>query len=255
MKSHPSIIRNIPNFITSLNLLTGCLAIVTIFDLRLITISPYLIFLAAIFDLLDGLSARLLGAYSAIGKELDSLSDIVSFGVAPSLLIFQLMNMHFIHDDPLYGLSHPGVIEFILLLCCFLPAIFGGLRLARFNIDDSQKYIFKGLPIPANAIFFSSYALFLFHTQSAFLRNLLLNPYLIVILAILFSYLMVSSFFMLSLKFKNLGIKDNAERYLIIVLSVCLILFESWAGLALIIPIYILLSIFSQLIRSHSFLK
>src|SRR5664279_4320934 len=107
------IIRNIPNFITSLNLLSGCLAIVAIFDVRLIIYSPYLIFIAALFDLLDGLSARLLGAYSAIGKELDSLSDAVSFGVAPSMLIFQIMVKRFYDQDPLFGLAHPGTIELI----------------------------------------------------------------------------------------------------------------------------------------------
>ena len=252
MKRKSSIVRSIPNFITSLNLLSGCLAIVASFNMSLFVYAPFLIFFAALFDLLDGLSARLLSAYSAIGKELDSLADVVSFGVAPSMLIFQIMNMHFNHEDPLFGLSHPGSIEFILLLCCFLPAIFGALRLALFNIDDSQKYIFKGLPIPGNAIFFSSYALLLFHTQSVSLRNMLLNPYLIVALAILFSYLMVSNFPMLSLKFKNLFVKDNAERYILIILTICLLVLAGWFGLALVIPAYVLLSIFSQIIRPSS---
>jgi CDP-diacylglycerol--serine O-phosphatidyltransferase len=249
MESKSPIIRNIPNFITSLNLLSGCLAIVAIFDIRLIIYAPYLLFLAALFDLLDGLAARILGAYSAIGKELDSLSDAVSFGVAPSMLIFQIMVKRFNDQDPLFGLSHPGLIEFILLLCCFLPAIFGALRLARFNIDDSQKYVFKGLPIPANAIFFSSYALLLFHTQSASLRNLLLNPYLILAMAILFSYLMVSNFAMLSFKFRNLDFKENAERYILMILTICLLSFAGWLGLALVIPAYVLISLFSQYLR------
>jgi CDP-diacylglycerol--serine O-phosphatidyltransferase len=252
MKSNPAIIQSVPNVITSLNLLTGCLAIVAVFDIRLITLAPYLIFLAAFFDLLDGLAARLLGAYSAIGKELDSLSDVISFGVAPSMLIFQLMHMHFNHEDPLFGLSHPGAIEFLLLLCCFLPAVFGALRLARFNIDDSQKYIFNGLPIPANAIFFSTYALLIFNTQSVSLRNLLLNPYLIFTLALLLSYLMVSRFSMLSFKFKNLSLKDNAERYILVVLAICLLVFAGWLGLALVIPVYVLLSILSKFIRPSS---
>jgi CDP-diacylglycerol--serine O-phosphatidyltransferase len=252
MKRNSAIIRSIPNFITSLNLLTGCLAIVAIFDIRLIIYAPYLIFLAALFDLLDGLAARTLGAYSAIGKELDSLSDAVSFGVAPSMLIFQIMVKRFNDQDPLFGLSHPGLIEFILLLCCFLPAIFGALRLARFNIDDSQKYVFKGLPIPANAIFFSSYALLLFHTQSASLRNLLLNPYLILVLAILFSYLMVSNFAMLSFKFKNMGFKENAERYILIIITAIMLGFGGLIGLALVIPLYVFLSISSQYLRTSS---
>jgi CDP-diacylglycerol---serine O-phosphatidyltransferase len=252
MKSNSPIIRIIPNFITSLNLLMGCLAIVAIFDMSLITLAPYLIFLAAFFDLLDGLAARTLGTYSPIGKDLDSLADVVSFGVAPSIFIFQIMHLQLNHEDPLFGLSHPGPIEFILLLCCFLPAIFGALRLARFNIDDSQKYVFKGLPIPANALFFSCYALLLFHTQSASLRNLLLNPYLIVALAVLFSYLMVSKFSMLSFKFKNLSLKENAERYFLVLLTICLLVFMGWLGLALVIPAYVLTSIFSQILRPSS---
>ena len=246
------IVRNIPNFITSLNLLSGCLAIVAIFDVRLIIYAPYLIFIAAIFDLLDGLSARLLGAYSAIGKELDSLSDAVSFGVAPSMLIFQIMIKRFYDQDPLFELSHPGIIELILLISCFLPAIFGAIRLARFNIDDSQKFVFKGLPIPGNAIFFASYALLLFNTHSVGLRELMLNPYTLFVLAILFSYMMVSPFAMLSFKFKNMGIKDNLERYILILCTVCLLVFGGWMGLALVIPVYILISIFGQLVRSSS---
>ena len=249
-----AVVRNIPNFITSLNLLSGCLAIVAIFDVRLIIYAPYLIFLAAIFDLLDGLSARLLGAYSAIGKELDSLSDAVSFGVAPSMLIFQLMIKRFNDQDPLFGLAHPGTIEFVLLLCCFLPAIFGAVRLARFNIDDSQKFVFKGLPIPANAMFFASYALLLFNTHYSGLRNLFLNPYTLFVLAVLFSYLMVSNFAMLSFKFKNLKFAENIERYLLIVISICLLIFGGWLGLVLVIPVYVLISIFSQLFR-HSLVK
>jgi CDP-diacylglycerol---serine O-phosphatidyltransferase len=243
------IVRNIPNFITSLNLLSGCLAIVAIFDVRLITSAPYLIFIAALFDLLDGLSARLLGAYSAIGKELDSLSDAVSFGVAPSMLIFQIMTKRFYDQDPLFGLTHPGLIEFVLLLSCFLPAIFGALRLARFNIDDSQKFVFKGLPIPASAIFFACYALLLFNTQSAPLRDFMLNPYTISVIAILFSYLMVSNFAMLSFKFKNMNFRENIERYLLVAAAACLLIFGGWFGLALVIPVYVLISIFSQLFR------
>jgi CDP-diacylglycerol--serine O-phosphatidyltransferase len=222
---------------------------VAIFDVRLIIYSPYLIFIAALFDLLDGLSARLLGAYSAIGKELDSLSDAVSFGVAPSMLIFQIMIKRFNDQDPLFGLAHPGSIELILLLCCFLPAVFGALRLARFNIDDSQKFVFKGLPIPGNAIFFASYALLLFNTHSASLRDLMLNPYTLLFLAILFSYLMVSNFAMLSFKFKNLNFGENIERYILVGITICLLIFGGWLGLVLVIPVYVLISVLSQLFR------
>jgi CDP-diacylglycerol---serine O-phosphatidyltransferase len=250
MQSNKPIIHNLPNFITSLNLLAGCLAIVCIFEVRLITIAPYLIFLAALFDLLDGLAARLLGAYSEIGKELDSLSDVVSFGVAPSMLIFKIMQMQFTHADPLFGLSHPGIIEFIFLLGCFLPAIFGALRLARFNIDDSQKFVFKGLPIPANAMFFASYTLLLFNTHSSALRDLLLNPYMLLAMTVLFSYLMVSKFAMLSFKFKSLGFRGNVERYALVFITLCLLLFGGWLGLTLVIPVYILISILAQSLGS-----
>lgn len=243
MKATPVIVKHIPNFITSMNLLSGCIAIALSFDPGLHRYAPWFIFLAAAFDFLDGFSARLLHAYSEIGKQLDSLADVISFGLAPGCLIFQVMHLIMNREHPFFSLYSPGIAGAAFLLACFLIPLFGAIRLARFNIDDSQKYSFSGLPIPASAVFFASIVLLLYTTRMETVRSLILNKYVLLSCSMLFSFLMVSRIPMISLKFKNYALRENLGRYVLVAGSLILVIVGSYAGLALVIPYYILISL------------
>ncbi|MFC2118929.1 CDP-diacylglycerol--serine O-phosphatidyltransferase [Bacteroidota bacterium] len=143
------IFRHLPNFITSLNMLCGCIGAIYAFNNDLISAS-ILILIAAIFDFLDGMAARLFNAYSDVGKELDSLADIISFGFTPSVILFQLLKRSLNIESFSFDLP---IIELAGLILPFLIVVFSGLRLAKFNIDKSQTNSFIGLPTPASALF------------------------------------------------------------------------------------------------------
>lgn len=223
------IIQSIPNTITSLNLLSGLIAIFFSFhiaepfgNLNGFHIAFIAIGAAAVFDFCDGASARLLNAYSALGKELDSLADLVSFGVAPAMM---LMNT-------LLFVTGGAWVSYTAL---FIP-LMGALRLAKFNIDETQSTVFSGLPIPANAIFWIGFVAWIFGT-----RHCPSPIYLILIIAGI-SLLMVSKMRMFSLKFKNFAIKENFSRYVIIVATVVSLILYGVSGLMWSIILYILIS-------------
>jgi CDP-diacylglycerol---serine O-phosphatidyltransferase len=247
MKKARALLKSIPNFITSLNLVAGCMAIIMSFDGDLRMLAPYMLFLAMIFDFMDGLAARLLNAYSEKGKQLDSLADVVSFGVAPAMLLFQLMQMALIRQNQFYNLSNLQFSEWIFLCIAFLVPILGALRLAKFNLDNEQKYFFKGLPIPGNAFFFSALCLLFFNTDSIALQDLILNRYFLAALIISSSLLMVSNIPMMSLKFRDLKLKDNVARYILIAGSVIMVVFTGFSGLTMVIPYYIIISLTENL--------
>ena len=178
--------KHIPNSITSLNLLSGCLSILLAFE-GYLTYAVYLIFAAAIFDFLDGLSARVLKAYSNVGKELDSLADIVSFGVAPAVIVFHMMKIALfrtVHMPPLESLT---IYQIVFLIAPFLIAVLSGVRLAKFNVDDRQSDSFIGLAVPANALFFVSLYLIPVTVQNEIIIDLLQNKYLLSGLSLIFS--------------------------------------------------------------------
>lgn len=223
------IVSLIPNFLTCLNLLSGWVAIFMTFHLgerfgmaEASTWAVIAIAAAAVFDFLDGASARLLNAFSPLGKDLDSLSDLISFGVAPSMLVLNTM---------LEYSSTPW-----LCYAAGMIAVCGALRLAIFNNDTEQASTFRGLPIPANAIFWigvygwiRSYG---YHGTAV-----------MVILIALVSLAMVGRFKMFSLKFKNFDISDNFCRYVIIVSALVFVILYGLAGLAWTILLYFLLSL------------
>lgn len=221
----------IPNTITLLNLLSGCLAVVaafhygqTILGLEAATWVYILIASAAVFDFCDGFAARALKAYSNIGAELDSLSDLVSFGVAPAMLMLNIM----LANDA-------GPWAFAAML---IPMM-GALRLAIFNVDTTQTTTFRGLPIPANAIFWIG--------ASAWISAHIYPPtaaLVVIILAV--SLCMVAPMRMFSLKFKNLNFRENVLRYAIIVACAAFLIFYGVEGLMWTILLYILLSAFSK---------
>lgn len=226
--------KHIPNFITCLNLLCGCLACITAFEGTVggehkIFIASLFICAAAVFDFLDGFAARLLKAYSPMGKELDSLSDLVSFGLAPGLIAYL-----FASDLVLTYNTIPAG-KYVPYLALLIP-IFSALRLAKFNIDDRQTTSFIGLPVPANALFWIGVYFFGISYGLEY-------PYIWMVLVILFSYLMVSEIPMFSLKFSNYSIKDNFLRYLIIVAAIVSVSIFGLGGFAPVIVLYILLSL------------
>lgn len=231
------ITKNIPNTITCLNLLSGCLAIVTSFRFDTV-LEPGLmgwqwsiifIFAAAVFDFLDGLAARMLHAYSDIGKELDSLSDLVSFGVAPAMLLFNAM-----------GLMHNHSLQWVHYMVFLIP-LMGGLRLARFNVRDAQgdNSVFNGLPIPANALFWIGYVSWIWEYG-------LPEDYVVAIGILLVSLSMVSNLVLPSLKFKNLKLKGNIGRYFIIIVTIVLLCIFGLPGLTWAILIYLIMGVFTR---------
>jgi len=232
--------RNIPNVITCLNLLCGCLSIVSLLDGRL-EAAAYFILAATVFDFLDGFIARLLMASSAIGKELDLLADMVSFGVAPATIMYVLIDKS-AHE---YAMSLPielrhFVPEWIALFA-YIIAIFSALRLAKFNIDTRQSDSFIGMPTPANAMFICSLVFISSgDNQLAFLAG---NFFFLSAVTIVFSYLLVSELPFFSLKFKSFYWKSNRIRYFFVLISVLILLILHYAGVALIILVYIILSI------------
>ena len=214
----------IPNIITCCNLTAGSLAV--IMALRgTFEQAAIFILIAAVCDFLDGLSARLLHAYSDMGKELDSLSDLISFGLAPGLMVYALLND--------YLLLPYGNFEYLAYIALLIP-VAGGIRLAKFNVDDRQTSSFIGLPIPANALFWIGVC---------FADTRDWYPVIILALIVLFSYLMVSNLPMFSLKASNLSWSNNKLRYILVITSLGLVIWLGLTGLAGAIIAYILLSL------------
>ena len=235
------ILRQIPNFITSLNLISGSVAIIFAIDGHLVWAAIF-ICAAAIFDFFDGFAARALKAYSEIGKELDSLADVVSFGVAPGAILFTLLEFSlFGKNDPIHEISGSW-FEWLVLFSAFLLPVFGAIRLARFNTNTSDENFFRGLPIPANGIFWAAMGLMLQSPKYADLLPMVYTTKNLVILGIFMSGMMVIHMPMFSMKPKSLSFNENWYRYLFLGLSALIILFLNIYGLALIIFLYIFLN-------------
>jgi CDP-diacylglycerol--serine O-phosphatidyltransferase len=232
----------IPNTITSLNLFSGCLAIIMVFQGQLHLASIF-IGIAAILDFFDGFAARLLNAYSEIGKQLDSLADVISFGVAPSFILYRFMNDAVQVDGFYSGMS---ILNMLLMSLPFLVAIFSAIRLAIFNIDTKQTNSFIGLPTPANAILIASLPILLWMHNYSFLNNILSNVYFLVGFIVLQAYLLVSPIPMFSLKFKNFSWGDNKLRFIFLGVSIILLVFFQALAIPVIILLYVLISVLSN---------
>ncbi len=235
--------RTIPSLITCLALLSGCISIAFSGDGSLAP-AGYFILLAAVFDFLDGMLARLLGAITAIGKQLDSLSDAISFGVAPAMIIFRLMT-----DSLHYHAEIEGFPRYIFLYIPFFMAVFAVLRLAKFNLDDTQSKSFKGLPTPAAAMFVSSLGVLSESQAGTDSQNLTTNMWFLLIITVVLSALMVTNIPMFSLKFENIGLKNNWARYTLLILSLIILIIFGIPGIALIIAVYIFISFATDLLN------
>jgi CDP-diacylglycerol--serine O-phosphatidyltransferase len=237
--------KHFPNFITSLNLASGFIAIIFAANGRLVTAS-WFILAAMIFDFLDGLSARLLKAYSEFGKELDSLADIVSFGVAPGIIIYQLLNSSLSLYSPIIVNSDSVTASLILIFPVIMP-VCGALRLAKFNIDTTQTTTFKGLPIPANALAVISIVIAGQYSHSSIFRSILLSPIMLMVITAVLSLLMVTRIPLLSLKISDFKLKGNEGRYILVGLVLISAAIFGVMALPLIIPLYIISSAISLL--------
>lgn len=235
--------KHIPNFITTLNLTSGFVAIIFASSGELTTAS-WLILAAMIFDFLDGFSARLLKAYSDLGKQLDSLADVVSFGVAPGIIIYQLLNESLTLYAPSFVNSTSVIPTLILILPAVMP-VCAALRLAIFNLDSSQATTFKGLPTPANALSVISVIIASQYSKSEILSSFISSPALLILFTLTLSILMVSRIPLLSLKANDLKIRGNEGRYILVLLIITGFISVGIMAFPLIIPLYIVASLLS----------
>lgn len=226
--------KHIPNSLTCGNLISGCIATFFAFSGRY-ELAFLFIIIGAVFDFFDGMSARLLGVSSPIGKELDSLADDVTFGVAPSAMVFTLLST----------LEYPSAIESlrpVLPFVAFIMAAFSALRLAKFNLDERQTTSFIGLPTPANALFWAS----LIVGGENFLAS---SPYMVIavlVLLLVCSWLLVAEFPMFALKFKQWGWKGNEIKYVFVLVSILLLAIFRLSGFAVVMAWYVILSAYNN---------
>ena len=246
--------KQIPNLFTLLNLVFGCLAIIVILQsgIGLVTTAdgvqmmnmPEQIFfaslfigLAAVIDFFDGFVARLMKTTSAMGKQLDSLADVVSFGVAPALIIYQFLRLSVAGGENGLDASFAWLLPALLLPCA------AAWRLARFNLDETQTYHFKGVPVPAVGLLVASFPLIFWHSSTETVTGIFLNKWIWYAVVLLLSWLMVSNIPVMSLKFKDYSFKNNASKWILVLLAIVLVVLFKWMAVPLIFIAYILLSL------------
>ncbi len=246
--------KNVPNLFTLLNLIFGCIAIVFTLQPGLIVftneqgtqlldipekiwMASLFIGLAALVDFLDGFVARLFKATSEMGKQLDSLADLVSFGVAPGIILYQFLRLSYAQQEG--GME---VSVFWLSIAFLIPAA-SAFRLAKFNLDTEQQYSFKGVPTPAVGLLIASLPVIYWNVNEAWMLKLLLNKWFLYGLILLLSYLMVSDLSMMSLKFKDLNVKNNLSKYILLVIAIISIIALKWLAVPIIFIAYVLVSL------------
>ena len=254
MNYEPNNMKQIPNLFTLLNLVFGCIAIICTLQNGImisvdikgaqfldipekIWLASLFIGLAALVDFLDGFVARIFKASSEMGKQLDSLADLVSFGVAPGMIIYQFLRLSFAQEEGGLDISLLWLLPSLLLPCA------AAWRLARFNLDNSQSFSFKGLPVPAVGMFVASLPLIYWNVNQQWVIDLLLNKWFLYGLTLLLSYLMVSTIPLMSLKFKDYSLKNNFPKILLVLISLAAIFIFKWMAVPVMILAYVLLSL------------
>ena len=239
-----AIIRNIPNYITIANLFCGVLSIISTFSNQL-SLAAFFIFLGVFLDFFDGFFARLLKIENEFGLQLDSLADLVTSGLAPSFILFKLLNAN--NTTQLFGeFSFETPFSSISLIAFLIP-IFAALRLANFNIDKNQKNSFIGLPTPMTAIFIASIPLI----KSEFFNSIYSNTSTLCIISVVLSILMISKLNLFSIKVnfqENLSSQLNMMRLFMLISSLILLFFFNLAAIPFIVVLYIILSIINNLL-------
>ncbi|MBN9385160.1 MAG: CDP-alcohol phosphatidyltransferase family protein [Chitinophagaceae bacterium] len=249
--------KNIPNLFTLLNLFFGCIAV--IFTLQngiaimynadgtqyigipeRVGIASLFIGLAGLIDFLDGLVARIFKATSPLGKQLDSLADVVSFGVAPGMILYQFLRMSFARQ--LNGLDVSPLLFFPALLFPCAAAF----RLAKFNVDETQRYGFKGVPTPAAGILVASMPLIYWYSGNDTVISLLLNKWLLYGVILLLSWLMTSNLPIMALKFSDYTLKSNLPKLILVVLAIIAAIFLRWLAVPVVFIFYIIVSLLAE---------
>jgi CDP-diacylglycerol--serine O-phosphatidyltransferase len=228
-----------PNLLTVLNLLCGTSGIYFALEDNF-GIALSLLLIGALFDFSDGLVARVLKVSSELGKQLDSLADLVTFGVLPKAMVFSLQQTLLIDEAGTFSNLSP--LHRVFILSPLLITAFSALRLAKFNIDTRQSSSFIGLPTPANALFFASLC-YVIASNSSSISNFSAIPFLLFILCVVFSFLLISPLPMFSLKFSNLKLKSNLTRYFFLLISIILLFILRINAIPLIILLYISMSV------------
>lgn len=248
--------KQIPNLFTLLNLFLGTIAIIfilqtgnsiiflndqgySVVDLpEKITWGSILIFCAAVVDFLDGFLARLFKATSPMGKQLDSLSDVVSFGVAPSLIVYQLLRISYAQEEDGLDVSIAFLLPALVIACA------AAWRLAKFNLDESQQFSFKGLPTPAAGLFIASLPLILHYSSGVInITDYVINKWVLYLVIIIISFLMVSNLPLMSFKFKDISFKNNLPKYLLIIIGVISAILLKWIAVPIILVAYVIVSL------------
>ncbi|WP_375324990.1 CDP-alcohol phosphatidyltransferase family protein [Flagellimonas sp. GZD32] len=231
----------IPNFLTLLNVLSGCIA--TVFAvLNHLEWAALLVFIGIFFDFFDGLAARALKVQSEIGLQLDSLADVITSGLVPGVVMFQLLSMAERGGWNLGFIGHDNDLT-VLPFFGFIITLGSAYRLAKFNVDENQVASFRGLPTPANALLILSLPMILLYHNNEILSSVILNQWFLVGLTILSAYLLNSNIELFALKFKNWSFKDNAVRYLFLIGSLVMIMTLKFLAIPVIILFYILASL------------
>lgn len=245
--------KNIPNYFTLLNLVLGCVAIILIMQTgegivnyngevwnvyipEKVWWGSVCIGLAAVVDFLDGFVARLFKATSPLGAQLDSLADVVSFGVAPGMILYQLLRISFAYEPDGLDVSMGWLLPALILPCA------AAWRLAVFNLDPGQAYGFKGMPTPATGLLVASLPLIMLHDKFG-LQSLLLNKWFLYALIVGLSWLMVSKLPLMSLKFKTYGFKDNMPKWVLVGIVLIAALLLGWLAVPVAFIAYIALSL------------
>jgi len=234
-----------PSFITSLGLISGCISVVISISHKDLTLAGYFILIAALFDYADGFAARILNSITDFGKQLDSLSDVISFGVAPAMILFRMLEISYVKSAPDadFDYMHPEPLQAVIMYSSFLVVVFSALRLARFNLDPKQVKSFRGLAVPANALLIAGLG-FAAESDLPFPGSgLILNRAFLLSVTLISSYLLISDIKMFSLKFTTYGFRENHIRYVFLIVAAVLMAFLKWPGLTPVILLYILLSL------------
>jgi CDP-diacylglycerol--serine O-phosphatidyltransferase len=240
--------KHIPNLITSLNLLCGCLAILFVVSGDLV-IASLLVIIGLFFDFFDGLAARLLHVQSEIGKQLDSLADMVSFGVVPGLVMFQLLNKAILPQALETGFENAEIINGLEAGMSFIPfigmliIIASAYRLAKFNVDSRQTDSFIGLPTPANTLLIISLPLIFQFQYTPFIESIIFNQWFLIGVTIISSFLLNAEIPLFALKFKTWDVASNKIRYAFLAICILAIILLKFIAIPFIIILYILMSL------------
>lgn len=245
--------KHIPNFITLLNLLSGTIAVYFAVKDQLV-LAAFFVFLGIFLDFFDGFAARLLNVQGELGKQLDSLADVVTSGVAPGIVLFQLINKSLIEQSWVEKtdlLADTSVWDnfnstFLLSLIGLLVTLAAAYRLAKFNIDERQTSSFIGLPTPAAALVVLSLPLILAYSDNEFVNNLIGNTWFLGVLSLLLCYLMNAEIPLFSLKFKDYSWKNNKEKFIFILLTMILTIIFQFIAIPLVILLYIFISLVTK---------